>query len=310
MMTQYIGIDVGGSTIKAALVDEQGQLKNYQQCPTTRDDPEKVLQTLTELIHYYQTTTITQVGISIPGVINPAGKMITSGAIAQLHHYAVLDDLQKATHTTVRLVNDANAIALAEHWQGRAKDVQNFVCVPLGTGVGGSIFLNGQLVTGVGGAAGEFGMMLANPEKVSAQTAHLAEYSFNAGAVAGLCRIYNQKLKRVNLADWELSVPQILKKAATGQTEAQESLAIFYQNVATLLLNIRVVLDPSLILIGGGISESQAIINGIQAVLTAITKQHPDLLAIGMPPVLPCQLGNRAGIIGAASQFVKQTRLG
>ena len=303
-MKKYAGIDIGGSFIKYGIVTDSGEVLFSDKCPTDRTEPELVIETLVNIIEKLKLAyAIDQVGISIPGVINRDNKMVTSGAIEGLYKYDVTAILAKKTQTLVQLVNDANAVAYAEKWIGAAKDSENFVCLSLGTGVGGSIFINGQLVKGRIGAAGEFGlsiMGLGKTDPVGYESA-----SFYCGAVAGLCRIYNLRLGRRDFTEWERDIKVILDLAQAGQVEAQESLTEFYQNTAVLLLNISVSIDPELILIGGGISENTTIMTGIRTAVDQLLVRYSDMSDLGFPKIKSCTLGNTAGMIGAVSQIIK-----
>lgn len=304
-MEKYAGIDIGGSFIKYGIVTKTGNLLFSDKCPTDRTNPELVLAKLIEIIETLkQDYGIDQVGISIPGVINRENKMLTSGALEGLYKQDVSQILSKRTQTHIVLINDANAIAYAEKWLGAGQDSDNFVCLPLGTGVGGSIFINGQLIKGRSGAGGEFGMMLmglGKKEPIGYESA-----SFYCGAVAGLCRIYNLKLGNKDFAQWQRDIKVILELAASGDLVAQESLTEFYQNTAVLLLNISVSIDPELIIIGGGISENTTIMSGISAAVNDLLARYSDMSAIGFPEIKSCMLGNTAGMIGAVYHMIEK----
>lgn len=303
-LKKYAGIDIGGSFIKYGIVNETGEIIFSDKYPTDRKDPEAVLDRLTQIILRLKADYgIEQVGISIPGVINRENRLITSGAIDNLYLYDVSLILSEKTQTQILLTNDANAIAYAEKWLGAGKDCDNFVCLPLGTGVGGSIVIDGKVIKGRVGAAGEFGMVLMGLGKT--EPVGYESSSFYCGAIAGLCRIYNYKLGKKDFTKWERDIETILASAENGQKEAIESFDEFYQNVAVLLLNIRVSLDPEKILIGGGISENKTIMQGIQTAVEQLVTRYTDMSAIGFPEIMSSTLGNTAGMIGAVSQFVE-----
>lgn len=303
-LKKYAGIDIGGSFIKYGIVTDTGDVLFSDKCPTDRTKPKRVLDDLADIIRQLkQDYGIDKVGISIPGVINQVNQLVTSGAIQDLYKYDVSGVLSEKTQTQVQLVNDANAVAYAEKWIGAGENYDNFVCLPLGTGVGGAIFINGQLIKGRSGAAGEFGMTLMGVGKT--EPVGYESASFYCGAVAGLCRIYNAKMGIKTFADWERDITVILNFAEAGQVEAQESLAEFYQNTAVLLLNISVSIDPELIIIGGGISENTTIMTGIKTAIKQLLVRYSDMSAIGFPKIKSCALGNTAGMIGAVSQVIK-----
>lgn len=303
-MKKYVGIDIGGSFIKYGTLDKKGMILHKGKEHTNRNKPEQVLEDLTSIIlEESHGQVIEGVGISIPGVIDLNNKLLTSGALKDLYKYDIQSRLSKNTGLKIKLVNDAKSIGYAEGWLGAGAGCQNFVCLPLGTGVGGSIILDGKMCQGRTGAAGEFGMMLmglGKTEPVGYESA-----SFYCGAVAGLCRMYNQKMGRTNFSTWNTDILSILDLAREGNQIASESLEEFYQNVAVLLLNISVSIDPEKILIGGGISENTEIMTGIQEAVQQLVQRYKDMSAIGLPEIVSCKLGNNAGMIGAVSQFIK-----
>lgn len=304
-MPSYAGIDIGGSFIKYGIVDEKGNFSNQGKIPTNRKDAKQVLEDLIKIIHdLKQNAAIQQVGISIPGVIDRQNRLLTSGALVDFHKLDVAKVLSDATQTVVKLTNDAKAIAYGEQWLGAGKNCDNFVCLPLGTGVGGALVLDGKVVVGHNGAAGEIGMSLmglGTKEPVGYESA-----SFYCGAVAGLCRIYNLKKGNTDISTWQRDVKKILALAAAGESNAQESLNEFYRNTAVLLLNVRVTFDPEKILIGGGISENPQIMAGIKQAVSNLVARYTDMAALGFPIIEACQLGNTAGMIGAVSSFIEK----
>ncbi|WP_314067661.1 ROK family protein [uncultured Vagococcus sp.] len=301
----YIGIDVGGSYIKYGVVNRKGQLLFSDKQSTDRSNPQAVVQTIVAISSLLQQRyEIKGIGISIPGVINHENRLITSGAIVGLHEIEVSQLLARQTGKPIVLVNDANAIGYGEQWVGNGKNCQNFVCLPLGTGVGGAIIVNGQLLKGRTGAAGEFGMALMGLGKTEPVAYESA--SLYCGAVAGLCRIYSTKLGKPNAADWTVDIPHILKLAEEGDQKATESLGEFYQNTAVLLLNIAVTIDPEKILIGGGVSDSPIIMAGIEKAVKQLLARYTVIENLGFPQLSRVKLGNTAGMIGAVSQLIER----
>ncbi|TPR55130.1 ROK family protein [Enterococcus sp. OL5] len=303
-MKYYLGIDVGGSFIKYGVIDEKGNIISKGKSSTQRMNPEAVLNDLAQIIlSEKKGRTLSGVGISLPGVINKENQLLTSGAIEKLFQYDVRRILTEKTELTILLVNDAKAISFGEKWLGAGKNHLNFVCLPLGTGVGGSIVINGQVYQGRTGAAGEFGMMLmglGNTEPVGYESA-----SFYCGSIAALCRIYNKKIGNKSFDEWEKDVSHILFLEKNGNQEAQDSVKEFYQNVAVLLLNISVSIDPEIILVGGGISENTEIMTGINQAFVSLTQRYSEISALGSPKIKPCALGNDAGMLGAVSKLIE-----
>lgn len=303
-MEEYLGIDIGGSFIKYGIINDNGSVLFKNKIPSNRKEPEKIIDSLIQIIlETKNVRSLAGVALSIPGVICDNNKMLTSGALEGLYRYNLTQILLEKTKMKVCIVNDAKAVGYAEKWIGAGKNCRNFVCLPLGTGVGGTVVLNGKIIQGRTGAAGEFGLMLmelGKSEPVGSESA-----SFHCGAIAGLCRIYNRKLGNHSFENWELNIKEIVIRANNGQVQAIESLEEFYKNVAVLLLNITVSLDPEKILIGGGICENETIMDGVTQALKALVTRYPEISAIGIPAIESCRLGNAAGMIGAVAKMLE-----
>ncbi|MCP0885716.1 ROK family protein [Ligilactobacillus sp. WILCCON 0076] len=307
-MDKHLGIDVGGTFIKYGIVDDTGKVLSSSKIKTERKNPDAVVESISNLItEQTANQKIAKIGLSIPGVVSNDGTLLTAGAIEGLSGHNIINEVYEKTGRKISVINDANSSALAEHWVGAAKHYDNFVSLPLGTGVGGAIYINGKLVTGRIGAAGEFGMMLM--DRGNTEPLEYESSSFYCGAVAGLCRIYSYKIGKKKMSDWELDVRKILELASEGDKIAQESLTEFYHNVAVLLLNISVSLDPELILIGGGISENPIIMTGIKKAATKISEEYSSIKNIGFPKVEACVTRNQAGLIGAVAHAIRQAEL-
>ena len=131
-MKKFIGIDIGGSFIKYGTLDENGNLLHKDNTPTTRNDPEQVLEKLTAIIlEESKGQVIAGVSISTPGVVDLNNKLLTSGAIKGLFKYDVQAILSEKTGLKIKLVNDAKSIGYAEGWLGAGANCENFVCLPL-----------------------------------------------------------------------------------------------------------------------------------------------------------------------------------
>ncbi len=296
-MGYYVGIDIGGSFIKYGLLDETGKLVDTGKHQTTaagKAIKQKIKEIVTE---YSQKNVLAGVGISMPGVVRRDGYLISSGAIEDMRGTHLKKELESLLGLPVKIENDANTIALAEKWLGAARDYRNFVCMPLGTAVGGAVFINNQLYHGAHGVAGEFGVSL-----VGLSSDHIADcMSFHAGVVAGLCRSYSQqKGERV------LDASEVYKRSKAGDEIARECVAHFYKAVVTCLVNISVSIDPEAIFIGGGISENQEMMHDIRTQFAQMRKEYKILSIFEMPEIKTCQLGNNAGLVGAVCALVEE----
>lgn len=289
-MSYYVGIDIGGTYVKYGVIDNQGKLVESGKIPT-RYESQALLTDLKKITKTYQQTySIIGVGVSTPGIINDEGYMQTAGAIKGFIGIQLADLLSTELGLPVHVESDGKAAAAAEKWIGNARHEANFVCLTLGTAVGGAIYINHQLYRGLGGLAGEFGLSLVGRNKSYKEEA-AARYS---GVVAGLCRNYSIKVQ-----ERVLEAEEIFRRRDNGDKIAADCIAEFYHDVALLVVNVAVTVAPDVILIGGGISANEAVIEAIQSAYQEICQSYSTLGLIQMPRLLPCSLHNHAGMIGA-----------
>src|SRR5215467_7620746 len=161
----YLGLDVGGTTIKAGLVDENNRVLESRNTPTIVDDLTGFTSKLTDLIHDFQkSTAIDAVGIGVPGLRSARTATIqTSPNIACLNNVNLEQLVADKVHLNVVTENDANAGAYAEFMCGGGVGSRNLVYLTLGTGLGSGLILNGSLYTGSSGYGGEFGHTIVDP---------------------------------------------------------------------------------------------------------------------------------------------------
>ena len=166
-MSKYaFGVDVGGTTVKLGLFNDEGQVLDKWEIPTVKDNGgEKVLPDIAASIkNKMQEKNITAadlvgVGIGAPGAVNADGFMVNGAVNIGWGSFDLAETLKKELDldVTVKAGNDANVAALGEMWQGGGKGYSNLVAVTLGTGVGGGIIIDGRILTGTNGAGGEIG---------------------------------------------------------------------------------------------------------------------------------------------------------
>ncbi|MFT3875385.1 MAG: ROK family protein [Propioniciclava sp.] len=294
-MHTIVGIDVGGSFIKWGRADASGAISTFERIPTERENPDGVIEKIATIIRTEPDAT--RVGISIPGIVSPAGQLVTPGAITGLAGRNVKDEVEALTGLPVAVVNDAHAAGLAERWVGEGADSDHFVCVTLGTGVGGAIFADGKLYRGFRGAAGELSMAPMGPtlpgDAVPQGTAYWC------GAVFGLSRIYSQAQGLREPSQWFTDTWEILRRAEAGDAVASASVEEFLDHLSTLFVSLLAVLDPERILIGGGLSEYEGFVARVRTRLQDKIADYPFLVQGYAPDVRACRNGNQAGTLGA-----------
>lgn len=297
-MKKYIGIDLGGTSIKYGLVDETGELSKVNQFSTPKNKTD-LLTKLSLIIHEYQQNfNIEGIGISVPGVVQADGFLTTAGAIQCLYGINLKTTLEELVNIPVQIENDANAAAIAEKWLGNAQGIHNYLTLVLGTGVGGAIVINDQIYRGSHARSGEFGWMIIENDDIDIEMGSL---NFRGATVIGLIRRYNQ-FSSDPVDDARL----IFKRAKENETLAQNILTSFYHSLAKGIINLIVSFDPEMVVIGGGISANELFIKELISTIESIKNNHNSIDNLDFPPVIAAKLGNNAGIIGAVYQLINR----
>jgi glucokinase len=170
MSAYAIGVDLGGTNLRVAAIDAQGQVLHKVSEPAVFDaGPRRVVNEIVKVIEAVRTRVGTDglrgVGIGVPGFIDMnAGVVIGSANLPGFQGFPVRDEVQQELGTPIILENDANAAALGEMWRGAGKNVKDLILLTLGTGIGGGIVMNGKVMHGFLGMAGEFGHMTVFPD--------------------------------------------------------------------------------------------------------------------------------------------------
>lgn len=147
-MTMYIGIDIGGTSIKCGLVDAHGHISRKVTRPTATAKVD-IMADLVAMIQGLQADgQVAGIGVSMPGVVQSDGFLTTAGAVTAFEKINLQAELHAQTQLPVIIENDANAAAIAEQWLGVAQNVPNYLSLVLGTGVGGALVINNQIYRG------------------------------------------------------------------------------------------------------------------------------------------------------------------
>ena len=285
--SQLIGIDVGGTAIKLGRFNPDGTcLQSLTVATPQPSTPEAVLAVMVDAIAqvdpYNQAVAI---GVGTPG---PADK---TGRIAQIainlpewRNVPLADWLEAKSGKPTVIANDANCAGLAETWLGAGKPFQNLILLTLGTGVGGAIILNGQLFVGHEGAAGELGLITLNPDGPWCN-------SGNSGSLEQYASIKAIR-RRTGKEPAELGA-----LAAAGDQSALTFWQEYGRDLGVGLASLIYVLTPEAVIIGGGVSGS---FKFFLPALKAEIEQRVMPTSRFRLQILPAQLGNWAGMVGAA----------
>lgn len=310
-----IGIDVGGTGLKAGAVNEKGLILSKVSCPTRAERPyQAVIQDMAGLARSAAVQAgcdwdkVASVGVGIPGVENAATGIVPFCTNLGWHQVPLRDTLSELLQKGVRVGNDATVAALAEHVAGAAAGTQSSVLVTLGTGVGGGVILDGRPFVGCHGVATEIGHLIVQMDGILCSCGNRGCWERYASATALIRegRELAQKQPEGMIArQVEGDLEAITAKVVIDCAKAGDpgAVALFEQYaywVAVGLANLINAYDPEVILLGGGVSAAGDFL------LEAVRARLPELVFFKTMPyarVELARLGNDAGIIGAAMLY-------
>ena len=305
-MTEFrrrrVGIDVGGTKCLGVVVDESGVATEFARVPTPRS-PEGLIGTLAAMVE--GVGEIESVGVGVPGLVHLDGSIKASPNLFDVRDLPVRTLLSERLGREVHVENDATCAAIAEWRSGAARGWSDVVMVALGTGIGGGIIANGRVVRGTNGFGGEIGHMVVDPDGPECPCGLRGcwERFASGSALAARARAVvseGRGERMLSLAGDVASLrgEHVESAARAGDVEAQRIIDDFCRWVALGLANLANILDPALIVIGGGLaSTGDSYIAGIRAWFARML-YAPDLRP--HPPVELAHHGELAGAIGAA----------
>lgn len=306
---RYLGLDIGGTSIKAGLIDETGHTLESRRAPTLTDDLHGFLSTLTELVRKFQkAAAIDGIGIGVPGLHSSKTHIIeTAPNIPCLKHVNLEQLVADQVHIRTISENDANAAAYAEFVCGAGVGLRHMAHLTLGTGLGSGLVLNGSLYTGASGFGGEFGHTVLNASSSIDNSGRLCACG-NRGCVetfvssTGIVLTAEEMMANAPeslLHDVKrpLTSEQIYAVALRGDVTAQEVFRMTGRYLGIACVNLINLLNLEMIVIGGGVMGAGSLLmeSAIQfAELHAFPSSYADC------QIVQSKLWPDTGIIGAA----------
>ncbi len=266
-MRYGFGVDLGGTTVKIAYFDEEGQLLDKWEIPTvTAEGGKQILPDIAASVcgylqaHQIDSASVIGLGIGVPGPVDGKGnvnKCINLGWGV----FNIQDALSKLTGMPVRANNDANVAALGEAWQGGGSGCDNMVLVTLGTGVGGGIIIDGKPLCGVHGAGAEVGHLVLDPLETEACNCGKRGCAEQYCSATGMVRVAKRYLaasrEPSSLRDLEnLTCKDVFDAGKAGDAPALAIMERYYEYLGRFLANVCGVVDPEVVVIGGGVSKA------------------------------------------------------
>ena len=278
-----LAIDIGGTMIKYGLVSSDGEILSTDKIETEAEKGlENILNKIDNIFKRYKENNPVGIAVSGTGQINGIiGKVIGGNPIIpNWIGTNLVKILEKKYNLPAVLENDVNCVALGEKWIGAGKDLSNFICLTIGTGIGGGIILNNQLFRGENFVAGEFGHTLIKKgefEQFASTTALIRLVKERTGKILNGKEIFDLEKKEI--------------------VEYQEVISEWIENLTDGLSSIIYCFNPANIILGGGVIEQgEALINRVKnSLFKKIGLQFKEKLNI-----IQAKLGNNAGIIGAS----------
>lgn len=295
IIDKYIALDVGGSAIKYGLLNKYGEILEKGNIVTDNEDIDKFIFDIKIIVEkYIKSENIKGLACSFPGAVNQKTGFIEGvSAVPCIHNVNMKKLLSEATALEISMENDANCSALAEGWIGAAKDVDNFISIVLGTGIGGAVVIDKKILRGKNLHGGEFGFIQVTDEKGENGLGNVWSRVASTGAL--IRRVANRK--NIDVSDL---TGQLVFEMEKDDEEVKEEFAEWFKVLAKGIYNIQYILDPEKILIGGGISARKDFINRLNQYLELI-KNEESTLDI---KVEKCEFANDANLIGALYNFL------
>lgn len=305
-MKYCFGVDIGGTTVKIGLFQTDGELTDKWEIRTrTENKGEEILPDIAKALKKkmeekgLDAAQILGVGIGIPAPVDEAG-IVQNTANIGWGYKEVSREMEELSGLKVKAGNDANVAALGEMWLGAGKGHRNLIMVTLGTGVGGGVVVNGQPLSGEHGAGGEIGHLCVNEEETECcgcgNRGCLEQYASATGIARLACKRLAADDRPSSLRGREIDAKAVFDALKEGDQVAEDVVEEFGAYLGHAIANLAAVTDPSVVVIGGGVSRAGNIILGY---IEKNFMQKAFFANKGTKFVL-AELGNDAGICGAA----------
>lgn len=313
-MSKYtIGIDLGGTTMTAGLVDENydivGKITWATRLPRPAADLEKALADLCRAVareNKVAFSDVAYVGIGTPGSVNFNTGFVGFNTNFGYHDWNLGPDMEKLLGCKVYVENDANAAAYGEYIAGGAKGYKDAVIITLGTGIGSGIILNGKILRGFNFAAGEMGHTVIVKDGIQCTCGRRGCWERYASASALTRETKTAMEQHHDSLMWKI-VPDIdhvnaktsFDAAEKGDELAKQVLASWMEYVGCGIANVINTFQPEVICIGGGVSNQGEVL--LAPVRAYAEKETQGITSGNFPKICACTLRNDAGVIGAAT---------
>ncbi|GGD98921.1 ROK family glucokinase [Paenibacillus nasutitermitis] len=309
-----IGVDIGGTTIKLGICSSEGELLHTHEGPTgVEDGSDAVCQNIADYARLiidespYSWEQVEGVGVGIAGFLDIPNGIVKLSVNLYFNNVPLKDILEEKLQTKVLVNNDANVAALGEAWAGAGRGISDCVCYTLGTGVGGGVIINGKIVEGFRGMAGELGHMSVVPdlEAIQCNCGKMGCLE-TVSSATGIIRMAKDAVQRGDRTSLSF-VPDIMAKDVLDAAKAGDEVAMRIVSRAAFYLGksmaaVAVILNPQRFIIGGGVSKAGEFL--FEQIREVVRKLTPEVAQEGVE-IVPAILGNNAGVVGAAGLIIR-----
>ncbi|RXZ78722.1 ROK family protein [Paenibacillaceae bacterium] len=310
----YVGVDIGGTTIKTGICNVDGELLHTYEAPTeTEKGTDTVVNNIAKYVRHiveespYEWEQLEGVGIGIAGFLDIPNGFVKLSVNLGLKDVKLRERISELLQKPIAINNDANVAALGEAWAGAGKGVQDCVCYTLGTGVGGGIIIGGKIVQGFDGMAGELGHIAVVPDLEAIQCGcgkmGCLETVSSATGIIRMAKDAVRRGDRTSLAQVEnVMAKDVIDAAKAGDEVAVRivSRAAFY--LGKSMAAVAVVLNPQRFIVGGGVANAGEF---LFAQIRDVFQQLTPANAQEGVEIVAAELGNNAGIVGAAGLLTR-----
>lgn len=309
-MKYCYGVDIGGTTVKMGLFEENGRiLEKWEIVTNIADEGKAILPDIAASVlektkkHGLDKADIIGIGVGVPAPVTEDG-VVNGSANLGWTYKEVKRELEELTGIESVIGNDANVAALGEMWKGGGAGQKNMVMITLGTGVGGGVIINGKVITGEHGAGGEVGHICVNydePDTCGCGNHGCLEQYASATGIVRLAKKHLEKATKDTVLKKEsVTAKDVFDAVKAGDAVAIEVAEEFGKYLASGLVNLAVIADPAVFVIGGGVSKAGEIL------LPFIQKPYKEKAFFANREIgfKLATLGNDAGICGAAKMML------
>lgn len=298
-----IGLDLGGTKLRGAIGDAAGTISIEYDLPTSNDAPDSALVQIAEMASSLAAkvgvplSAIEQISVGVPGAVAPDGRVAISPNVAFHQDTPLADTLIEKLGVPVSVDNDGNLSAYGEYVRGIGweRGARSLAFLAIGTGVGMGLIVDGQMLRGASGAAGEIGLLPFGPDPFAAAAA-APDGAFEAAVGSDAIRRGYAKRQPGDLFD----VREVFERATAGDKDAQAVVAEATRGIAVGVASVVALLDPGIVVIGGGIGARPGFAEQVARLTSQLVPTACD--------IVPSRLGERAGVEGALAQALNLAR--